>query len=50
MSITQERLDILNSSLNRNLNAEITDIYEDGVAAGTKVSLIIPLEVDDQIE
>jgi ligand-binding sensor domain-containing protein len=49
MSITQERLDILNSSLNRNLNAEITDIYEDGVAAGTKVSLIIPLEVDEPI-
>lgn len=49
MSITQERLDILNSSLNSNLNAEIIDIYEDGAAAGTKVSLIIPLEVDENI-
>jgi ligand-binding sensor domain-containing protein len=50
MSITQERLDILNSSLNSNLNAEIIDIYEDGVAAGTKVSLVIPLEVDEQFQ
>ena len=49
MSITQERLDILNSSLNSNLNAEIIDIYdENGAPAGTKVSLIIPLEVDDR--
>ncbi len=47
MSITQERLDILNSSLNSNLNAEIIDLYENGVAAGTKVRLIIPLDVDE---
>lgn len=44
MSITQERLDILNSSLNSNLNAEIIDLYEDGKPSGTKVQLVIPLE------
>lgn len=46
MSITQERLDILNSSLNRNLNAQIVDLYEDGVPAGTKVQILIPLETN----
>lgn len=46
MSITQERLDILNSSLNRNLNAEIIDLYEDGKAAGTQVRINIPLETN----
>lgn len=44
MSITQERLDILNSSLNQNLNAQILDIYENGKPAGTKVQIIIPLD------
>lgn len=44
MSITQERLDILNSSLKSNLNAEIIDLYENGQPAGTKVRLIIPME------
>jgi sensor histidine kinase YesM len=44
MSITQERLAILNSSLNSKLNAEVVDLYEDGQPAGTKVLLIIPLE------
>lgn len=47
MSITQERLDILNSSLNSNLNAEIIDLYENGKPSGTKVKLIIPLDVND---
>ena len=47
MSITQERLDILNSSLNSRLNAEIIDLYEDGQSSGTRVRLIIPLEVND---
>ncbi len=46
MSITQERLDILNSSLNRNLNAQIIDLYEGGKPAGTKVQIIIPLETN----
>ncbi|MGQ0829500.1 MAG: two-component regulator propeller domain-containing protein [Bacteroidota bacterium] len=46
MSITQERLDILNSSLNRNLNAQIVDLYEDGIPTGTKVQIIIPLETN----
>ncbi|MBL7884059.1 MAG: histidine kinase [Bacteroidia bacterium] len=47
MSITQERLDILNSSLKSNLNAEIIDLYEDGKPSGTKVRLIIPLETEE---
>lgn len=47
MSITQERLDILNSSLNSKLNAEIVDLYENGQPAGTRVRLIIPLESND---
>jgi two-component sensor histidine kinase len=47
MSITQERLDILNSSLNSNINAEIIDLFENGKSAGTKVKLIIPLEANE---
>ncbi|HEY0030444.1 MAG TPA: two-component regulator propeller domain-containing protein [Bacteroidia bacterium] len=47
MSITQERLDILNSSLNSNINSEIIDLFENGEAAGTKVRLIIPLEANE---
>lgn len=47
MSITQERLDILNSSLNSNINAEIIDLFDNGKAAGTKVLLIIPLDTNE---
>lgn len=47
MSITQERLDILNSSLKSNLNAEIIDLYDNGKPAGTKVRLVIPLETGE---
>jgi ligand-binding sensor domain-containing protein/uncharacterized membrane-anchored protein YhcB (DUF1043 family) len=47
MSITQERLDILNSSLNQNLNAQIFDLYENGEPAGTKVQIMIPLETGE---
>ena len=47
MSITKERLDILNSSLNSNINAEIIDIFENGKASGTKVRLIIPLDTNE---
>ncbi len=47
MSITQERLDILNSSLKSNIYAEIIDLYENGEPAGTKVKLIIPLETNE---
>lgn len=47
MSITQERLDLLNSSLNSNINAEIIDVFENGKAAGTKVRLIIPLDANE---
>ncbi|HEX8516418.1 MAG TPA: two-component regulator propeller domain-containing protein [Bacteroidia bacterium] len=47
MSITQERLDILNSSLNQNLNAQIIDLFENGRPAGTRVQIMIPLETDE---
>lgn len=47
MSITKERLDILNSSLNSNINAEIIDLFENGKASGTKVRLIIPLDATE---
>ena len=48
MSITQERLDILNSSLNQNLNAQIIDLYENGQPAGTKVQIIIPMDSTEE--
>lgn len=44
MSITQERLDILNSSFKSNLNAEVIDLFEEGKPSGTRVRLIIPIE------
>ena len=47
MSITKERLDILNSSLNSNINAEIIDLFENRNSSGTKVQLIIPLEANE---
>ncbi len=47
MSITKERLNILNSSLNSNINAEIIDLFENGKASGTKIRLIIPLEANE---
>jgi ligand-binding sensor domain-containing protein len=47
MSITQERLDILNSSLNQNLNAQIIDLFENGEPSGTKVQIMIPLETSE---
>lgn len=47
MSITQERLDILNSSLNQNLNAQIIDLYQNGEPSGTKVQIMIPLETNE---
>ena len=47
MSITQERLDILNSSLSSNINAEVIDLFEKGVPTGTRIRLSIPLEVNE---
>lgn len=47
MNITQERLDILNAGFNSNISCEITDLYDKGEPAGTKVKLIIPLEVNE---
>jgi sensor histidine kinase YesM len=50
MSITQERLNILNSTLKRNISVEIIDLYENGNPAGTRVNLIIPFEVNENGE
>lgn len=47
MSITKERLDILNSSLKSNIYAEIIDLYENGRPSGTRVKLIIPIETNE---
>ncbi len=47
MSITKERLDILNESLNSTIYAEIIDVFANGEPAGTKVRLVIPLDVSE---
>ncbi len=47
MSITQERLNLLNSSLNSNISCEIIDLYEKGESSGTRVKLIIPIETNE---
>jgi ligand-binding sensor domain-containing protein len=47
MSITKERLELLNASLNSNISVEVIDLYENGIAAGTKVNLVIPLDVNE---
>ncbi len=47
MTITQERLSVLNSSLKSNIFVEIIDLYENGAPSGTKVKLIIPLETNE---
>ncbi len=47
MSITSERLSILNSSLKSNIYVEIIDLYDNGEPSGTKVKLIIPLETNE---
>jgi len=46
MNITQERLDILNSSLKSNIFVEIIDLYNNGEPSGTKVNLTIPIETN----
>ncbi len=47
MSITQERLDILNAGFNSNISCEVIDLFDKGEPAGTRVQLIIPLEVSE---
>ena len=45
MMITKERLDILNADLAVETNVTITDLFdEDGMAAGTRVDISIPVE------
>ncbi len=41
MSLTQERLRLLNSALSTKLNVDIEDKYENGEATGTKVTIYI---------
>ncbi len=43
MSITKERLAILNSLRNSSLNVNIIDLMENNIAKGTRVELFIPL-------
>lgn len=47
MSITQDRLDILNAGFNSNISCEIIDLFDKGEPSGTRVRLIIPLEVNE---
>lgn len=44
MSITKERLEIINSLKNSKLNVNIIDLKSDGTACGTKIELFIPLD------
>jgi LytS/YehU family sensor histidine kinase len=46
MSITQERLDILNSTLNKNIHVEIIDLHINN-EQGTRIKLVIPMETND---
>jgi hypothetical protein len=46
MSITKERLEIINSGRNSSLNVDIEDLKDkDGVPAGTRVNIFIPCEI-----
>ncbi len=44
MSITKERLEIINSLKSSALNVEITDLKENNEAIGTKIEIFIPLD------
>jgi LytS/YehU family sensor histidine kinase len=44
MSITKERLEIINSLKNSKLNINIIDLEENNIAKGTKIELFIPLD------
>ena len=43
MSITNDRIQLIEQTMGIKTNLEITDLYENNIATGTKVSLIIPL-------
>ncbi|HUM48332.1 MAG TPA: histidine kinase, partial [Chitinophagales bacterium] len=45
LSITQERLDMLNQSLHQPCTMEVTDLFEDNVPAGLKTVFRFPLDV-----
>jgi sensor histidine kinase YesM len=44
MSITKERLEIINSLKNSKLNINIIDLEENNISKGTKIELFIPLD------
>jgi hypothetical protein len=44
MSITKDRLEIINSLKNSKLNINILDLEENGTSKGTKIELFIPLD------
>lgn len=49
MEVTRERLEILNVTYNRNFNVEVIDLFEeDAEAAGTKVIIYIPVEIEQE--
>jgi len=51
MSLTQERLELLNAGREEDLGVEIEDLYHpNGQAAGTKVTLYIPLLKKEVVE
>ncbi len=44
LSITKERLEIINSLKNSKLNVAIADLENEGIPSGTKIELFIPLD------
>jgi two-component system, LytTR family, sensor kinase len=47
MEVTNERLEILNVTYNRNFNVEVIDLFdEEGEGAGTRIAIYIPVEID----
>ena len=43
MNITKERLDLLNEKYGTNASVSVNDLYENGNASGTEVTLKIPI-------
>ncbi len=47
MSITNDRIQLIEQTMGIKTNVDITDLYEDDVATGTKVRLTIPLILNE---
>ena len=43
MKVTEERMQLLSVAKNKKPEVKITDLFENGIAAGTKVELNIPV-------